>query len=55
MIVVLSKIDKISKNDIFKSKSHAEKAFFWQIVIPVSSTKKDWVKELISAMKKVLQ
>jgi GTP-binding protein EngB required for normal cell division len=28
MIVVLSKIDKISKNDIFKSKSHAEKAFF---------------------------
>ena len=54
LLVVLSKTDKLSKNDIFKSKMHAEKQFFGQQVFPVSATKKDGMKELVSACKKLL-
>lgn len=55
MFIVLSKTDKLSKNDINKSKFHAEKMFFWQNVFPVSATKKEGLKELVSALKKQLQ
>lgn len=55
MIIVLSKCDKISKNDIAKSIAFAEKTFFWQQVIAVSSLKKTWVPELVSSLKKALQ
>lgn len=44
--VVLSKIDRLSKNDINKSKFHTEKTFFGSRVLPVSSTKLDWINEL---------
>lgn len=55
LMIVLSKTDKISKNDIYKSKSHAEKLFFGQQVFAVSATKKDGMKELVRACKMVLQ
>jgi GTP-binding protein len=55
LMIVLSKTDKLSKNDIFKSKMHAEKQFFGQQIFAVSATKKDGMKELVSACKKVLQ
>ncbi len=44
--VVLSKIDRLSKNDINKSKFHTEKTFFGSRVIPVSSSKLDGIDEL---------
>lgn len=44
--VVLSKIDRLWKNDINKSKFHTEKLFFWARVLPVSSTKLNGVEEL---------
>ncbi len=55
LTIVLSKTDKLSKNDIYKSKMHAEKLFFGQQVFPVSATKKDGMKELVSACKKLMQ
>jgi len=55
LLIVLSKTDKISKNDIYKSKTHTEKLFFGQQVFAVSATKKDGMKELVSACKKLLQ
>lgn len=44
--VLLSKVDRLSKNDINKSKSHTETTFFWARVIPISSTKLVWIDEL---------
>jgi len=44
--VVLSKIDRLSKNDINKSKFHTEQTFFGARVIPVSSTKLDGIDDL---------
>jgi GTP-binding protein len=38
--IVLSKIDKIGKNELNKSLAHAKEMFFGQEIIPVSSTKK---------------
>jgi len=55
MFIVLSKTDKISKNDIFKSTQHAQKLFFGQQIFPVSATKKDGIRELTTALKKQLQ
>lgn len=44
--VVLSKIDRLSKNDVNKSKFHTEKTFFGSRVIPISSSKLDGIDEL---------
>lgn len=55
MYVVLSKTDKLGRNDIYKSVNHATKLFFGQQIFPVSSTKKEGIKELVSALKKQLQ
>ena len=44
--VVLSKIDRLGNNDINKSKFHTEKTFFGARVLPVSSTKLQWIDEL---------
>lgn len=44
--VVLSKIDRLSKNDVNKSKAHTEKTFFWARVLPVSSAKLTGIDEL---------
>jgi len=53
--VVLSKIDRLSKNDINKSKFHTEKTFFWARVIPVSSTKLTWIDDLRKIIWEALQ
>jgi len=52
--IVLSKIDKIGKNELNKSLSHAREMFFWQEIIPVSSTKKLWINELTKSIKAAL-
>lgn len=48
--VLLSKVDRLGKNDINKSKSHAEKTFFGARIMPISSAKNQGIDEL----KKVL-
>jgi len=44
--IVLSKIDKLWKNQVQKSINHAKNHFFWQDIFAVSSLKKTWLKEL---------
>lgn len=46
IVIVLSKIDKINKNELNKIKNDIEKKLFWQKVFTVSSAKKIWIKEL---------
>jgi GTPase Era involved in 16S rRNA processing len=50
----LSKIDKLGNSELEKSLEYARKIFFWQEIIGVSSTKKNWIKELVTSIKKVL-
>lgn len=52
--IVLSKIDKLSKSEVLKSLAHAKNQFFWQEIIPVSSVKKTWIKELEKSIKACL-
>lgn len=52
--IVLSKIDKIGKNELNKSLAHAREMFFGQEVIPVSSTKKLGINELTKSIKTAL-
>ena len=52
--IVLSKIDKIGKNELNKSLAHAKEMFFGQEIIPVSSTKKLWISELTKSIKAAL-
>jgi len=52
--IVLSKIDKIGKNELNKSLAHAREVFFGQEIIPVSSTKKLWINELTKSIKAAL-
>ncbi len=46
MTVILSKIDRLSKNDVNKSVFHTEKTFFWARVIPISASKLDGIETL---------
>lgn len=52
--IVLSKIDKLSKNEVAKSLVYTKNQFFWQEIIPVSSIKKDWIRELEKSIKACL-
>ena len=52
--IVLSKTDKLSKSEVSKSLMHAKNQFFWQEIIPVSSLKKVWIKELTKSIKAAL-
>ncbi len=52
--IVLSKIDKLSNNEVGKSFVHAQNQFFWQEIIKVSSTKKVGIKELEKSIKACL-
>jgi GTP-binding protein len=40
VIIVLSKIDRLSKSEVIKAKLHTEKELFGQKVMPISSHKK---------------
>lgn len=55
VLVVLSKIDKLSNNEVSKSLASTTKDFFWQTVIPVSSNTQAWIHELEKALKLALQ
>jgi len=46
MSIILSKIDRLSKNEVSKSVMHAEKIFFWARILPVSSSKLDGIDKL---------
>ncbi len=52
--IVLSKIDKLSKSELWKSIMHTKDKFFWQEIIAVSSTKKVWIAELTKSIKACL-
>ncbi len=45
-IIVLAKTDRLSLAEVNKSLAHAQKIFFWQQIIPVSSTKGTGIEEL---------
>jgi 50S ribosomal subunit-associated GTPase HflX len=46
VIFVLNKIDRLSKNEIFKSLTHSQEIFFGQKIIPISAKNGEGVKEL---------
>lgn len=46
LVFVLNKIDRLSKNEVFKSLSHTQEIFFGQKVIPLSAKNWDGVREL---------
>lgn len=53
--IVLSKIDKLSKNEVAKALEKTKKHFFWQEIIPVSSLKNLWIKELSRSIREALE
>ena len=52
--IILSKIDKLSKNDVPKSKVLAAQVFFWQNIYPISSLRKIGIKELFADIREAL-
>ncbi len=46
LIFVLNKIDKLSNNEISKSKIHTQDIFFWQEVVTTSAKKNIWIDQL---------
>jgi len=55
VIIVLSKIDRLSKNEIVKAKNYVEKNLFGQKILSVSSHKKIWIKELFRELSNSLE
>lgn len=53
--IVLSKIDKVSTNELQKSLSQAKNEFFWQEILSVSSTKRIGIRELEKSIKACLK
>lgn len=51
VLIVLSKSDKLSKTELFKSLAHAKEQFFGQEIIPVSSKSKLGIFELEKILK----
>ena len=49
--IVLSKTDKLSKSEVAKSLAYAKNQFFGQEIIPVSSLKKIWIRDLEKSIK----
>ncbi|MDD3646522.1 MAG: ribosome biogenesis GTP-binding protein YihA/YsxC [Candidatus Gracilibacteria bacterium] len=52
--IVLSKVDRLSKNEITKSLNHSESEFFGQKIFPVSSAKNIGIKELFADIREAL-
>lgn len=46
-VIVLSKIDRLSNNDIKNSMHHTEELFFGQKIIPLSVKSNAWIRELL--------
>jgi len=55
VIVVLSKIDRLSKSEVAKAKAYVESELFGQKVIPVSAHKKTWIPELFKELSMSLE
>ncbi len=55
IIILLSKIDRLSKSEIEKAKSDTEKKLFWQKVFGVSSHKKIWTDEILKEISRSLE
>lgn len=55
VVFVLSKIDKINKNDLEKRKRELKEVFFWQNIFCVSSEKKIWINELDKFFRKLFE
>ena len=51
VLVVISKIDRLNKSSVYKSKKHSEDMFFWQDVLAISSMKWDWIPDLEKKLK----
>ena len=47
VLIVLSKVDKLSKSDTSKSLKHAEDIFFGQEIITASVKKNQWLRQII--------
>jgi len=54
VVVVLSKIDKLSRSELDKSIAATEKDFFWQDILAVSYLKWTNINELTKYLKAVL-
>ena len=46
IVIVLSKIDRLSKSEVQKSLSVTQQHFFGQQILPISSQKNTWIHEL---------
>ena len=46
IVIVLSKVDRLNKSEIAKSKTLASEIFFGQDIFPISSIKNIWIREL---------
>lgn len=55
IVIVLSKIDRLSKSEIQKAKNYVQNELFWQKIFPVSSLKKLWLKELSREIRESLE
>lgn len=55
LIVVLSKIDKLGKNEFIKAKKFTEEQFFWAQVFWVSAKNKTWILDLEKILKNSLK
>jgi GTP-binding protein len=54
VVIILSKIDRISASELDKSTKLTQKSFFWQDIISVSASKKTRLRELEKFLKQVL-
>ena len=54
VVIVLSKIDKLSKSEISKSLKFTKEKFFWQDIFVISALKKTWLKEFEKYLKQIL-
>ena len=55
IVIVLSKIDRLSKSEVQKAKNHIQKELFGQKLFAVSSSKKLWLKELSRDIREALE
>ncbi len=53
--IILSKVDRLSNNEIKKSLEHSEEIFFWQKIIPISTQKNIWIRELLLSLGETLK
>ena len=54
ILVILSKVDRLSKSEILKSMDYAQAMFFWQDIIAISSKKSTNITQLQKYLKNIL-